>query len=606
MPHKTLDAMESTPEDLFLKPIVYEIPYYQRAYVWDLPNQWQPLWEDIEKQAENYLKEEKHGDSRPIAHFMGALVLQETEIPNEKKSIVVDGQQRLITVQILLAATASAMQRKFNETTDNEQRENYKELAQKIRNLIKNGKEYMRSVKTTLKVSPSKADKKAFEIVMGKSSTSARNHPLEQAYHWFLGQASNYLTANTSANPDLHAEALEWATTQGIQFVEINVKRDVDANEIFDSLNSRGTPLSTADQAKNFMYWRVYREEKEDPTATEDRMRRVWPFDGNENLDNGNESQTQWWHQELKIRGLDKPLETFLHHWLILRCKAEVKTGKVLAEFKEQVKKYGIDSTGADLARNAVFYKNILAGKAEQNSFLFRWRHGLQTTTMLPVLLKLRQFPNQEQKAAEQYLESYGVRRWICQLNNAGQTNAMTALLQKLEEADSENASKVVKEFLKKQLERSRIWPDDQTVKNALREEPVLRSRNTNMVKMILLAIEQHLQSPKSEKRCYSWNELQIEHLWPQKWEKYWSKPSDPRLLEQIGNLTLVSEKLNPDREMSNRVWSKKKNALKDHSTLKLNEELLKHQGPWDETAIKDRNQGLAAMIVKIWPRSSV
>ena len=122
---------------------------------------------------------------------------------------------------------------------------------------------------------------------------------------------------------------------------------------------------------------------------------------------------------------------------------------------------------------------------------------------------------------------------------------------------------------------------------------------------MILLATEQHLRSSKSEEDILLWDKLQIEHLWPRAWEEYWSKPSDPRLLEQIGNLTLVSEKLNPDPEMSNREWSKKKNALEKHSMLKLNEQLLKYQEPWNEATIQDRNHKLAEIIVEIWLRPS-
>ena len=609
MANKTLTADDKTPSDLFHAAVVYEIPYFQRAYVWNEPDQWLPLWEDIETQAESYLNL-KRADSLPIPHFMGALVLQEPKAPSSgssiSKPVVVDGQQRLTTTQILLAAIGDVMQKKCSETTISPQKENYKAFAKRIQNLLENGEEHTRGdARLKLKISPSKADRNAFKIIMENNfSGSTSNHPLEQAYHWFHKQAWDYLTADESKNSDLRAEALEWVATKGIQFVEIDIDRNIDANKIFDSLNSRGTQLLTADQAKNLMYWKVYNEEKQNEELTEERMRRIWPFDEDGNRSDTNEGHGRWWYQELKIGRLKIPLEAFLRDWLTLRDGQEVKTKDVMNRFKNCLDNNKMNDIGEDLRKNAKFYEGILTGNAEQDSFLFRWQHALQATPMLPVLLKLRQCTDdQKRETAERYLESYGVRRWICQHNSAGQRNAMVALLQRLEKAGVENADRVVKEFLKEQLERSRVWPEDQMVEKALLEEPILRSRNTHMTKMILLAIEQHIQSYKSEKKILLWNDLQIEHLWPQDGEKIWGRLSDPRLLEQVGNLTLVSDKLNP--AMSNSEWSKKRDALKKHSKLTLNEELLKHQGPWDETAIQERSKRLAEMVMEIWPRPS-
>lgn len=585
MTNNTLDVDYNTPQELFQKPIVYEIPYYQRAYVWNKRDQWEPLWEDIKMQA----AKKEAGDALLDAHFMGALVLQVIQFATSgiERRAVVDGQQRLITVQMLLAAIESVMREKGHET-----------LAKRIQNLIKNGEEYIRdNVERQRKVSPSQTDREAFKFVMENNPASAtKAHTLAQAYNWFYKETSKYLDEDSSSSNSVRrAEALEWAATSGIRFVVIDVGKDSNANEIFDSLNSRGTPLTTADQAKNFMYWKARAEEQKEPTET--RMRHIWPFDGSAD-------QHRWWHQNLKIGRLGVPLEAFLRHWLTLHDGQEVKTRNVMTKFRDQVKKNGIERIGEDLQKNAEFYREILVGMAKPNSFLSRWQRALQATTMLPVLLKLRQAGGQEQEKAEQYLESYGTRRWICRLASTGQSNAMVALLQRLKEDGLEDASRIVKEFLMASLEKSRIWPDDQMVVNALLEEPVIRTRSTNMAKMILLAIEQHMQPAMSEKKNLEVDDLQIEHLWPQAYEKNWSKPADPRLLEQIGNLTLTSGKLNAS--MSNSAWNRKREALRQHSVLKLNEELLEHQKPWDESAILKRNLSMANRVLEIWPRPSV
>ena len=46
-----------TPKDLFQKDVRYTIPPFQRPYVWNQDDQWEPLWEDVRNVAENYLEE---------------------------------------------------------------------------------------------------------------------------------------------------------------------------------------------------------------------------------------------------------------------------------------------------------------------------------------------------------------------------------------------------------------------------------------------------------------------------------------------------------------------------------------------------------------------
>jgi len=69
-----MDANTLTPRDLFDSKVVYEIPPFQRPYVWTEEDQWQPLWEDIERLAESYLTS-RSADEHPDAnhHFLGAI-----------------------------------------------------------------------------------------------------------------------------------------------------------------------------------------------------------------------------------------------------------------------------------------------------------------------------------------------------------------------------------------------------------------------------------------------------------------------------------------------------------------------------------------------------
>ena len=79
------------------------VPIYQRHYVWTRQKQWEPFWNDVRTKAIECLS----GRERRFSHFMGAVVLEARggfsagRVPSFQ---VVDGQQRLTTFQIFLAA----------------------------------------------------------------------------------------------------------------------------------------------------------------------------------------------------------------------------------------------------------------------------------------------------------------------------------------------------------------------------------------------------------------------------------------------------------------------------------------------------------------------
>ena len=99
-----MDANDYTLDDVFRDGQLLEIPLYQRRYIWDLESQWQPLWSDIERIALRVLEKPMEHQS---PYFLGSIVIQQR--PNEPGAVqrrtVIDGQQRLTTLQLLLDAT---------------------------------------------------------------------------------------------------------------------------------------------------------------------------------------------------------------------------------------------------------------------------------------------------------------------------------------------------------------------------------------------------------------------------------------------------------------------------------------------------------------------
>jgi Protein of unknown function (DUF1524) len=161
-------------------------------------------------------------------------------------------------------------------------------------------------------------------------------------------------------------------------------------------------------------------------------------------------------------------------------------------------------------------------------------------------------------------------------------------LLKALATSDPGNAGDTVERFLLTQAADSRFWPPDSMVDEALRGATIYKSLVRARLRMLLEAIEDQLHTTKGEgTRCPQ--NLTVEHIMPQAWREHWgtgevddaAAAARDRLVQSLGNLPLVTGKLNPS--LSNRPWtsheatargltaSGKRDELLRHSELKLN-----------------------------------
>ncbi|BAK36601.1 hypothetical protein MLP_35870 [Microlunatus phosphovorus NM-1] len=97
-----------TPMQIFSLPQQLVVPLFQRPYVWEQEEQWAPLWGDIRRLAEVRLRD----PFSTATHFLGAVVVQahDGQLGNMQASNIIDGQQRLTTLQVLMDAAASVLE----------------------------------------------------------------------------------------------------------------------------------------------------------------------------------------------------------------------------------------------------------------------------------------------------------------------------------------------------------------------------------------------------------------------------------------------------------------------------------------------------------------
>lgn len=104
-----MQVQKTTIESLFTHERRYLVPLFQRPYVWTQEHQWEPLWDDVRELAERELeiiRAAEPGEEIVRPHFLGAIVLQPRAPFGDHLPVldVIDGQQRLTTLQLLLVA----------------------------------------------------------------------------------------------------------------------------------------------------------------------------------------------------------------------------------------------------------------------------------------------------------------------------------------------------------------------------------------------------------------------------------------------------------------------------------------------------------------------
>ena len=580
-----------SPTDLFLKPVCYTIPPFQRPYVWSQDEQWEPLWDDVRNVAENYLEElERSGgnigeaEERTAPHFLGAVVLQ--QVSRSTKYIdqreVIDGQQRVTTIQLLLDAIQQVC-----EELDLEP------VATRLSDLVTNPPKYVGDeIDKVFKLRPSRTDREAFRHAMhnGLAVNNFEDSLIVQAHEFFQQQVRKWIEDAVGSKSD-RADALETAVMAKLQMVVIDLSSKDDPNVIFETLNARGTPLEQSDLIKNFVLSQ-------------------FPKGGDSDIWTGLDDK--WWRVEVTQGRLYRPrLDMLLNYWLAMRTGTEVGPSRVFDVFRNFVSKRQINDVMCDVKCDMSYYRRFITERRtpEEDLFYYRTFEVMKAGVTTPVLLLLLSAERNARIGAFRALESFLVRRMICRQTTKDYNRLILDLASKLRESDLDNADKLVAGFLKEQTAYSREWPSDKTVAASLETSPLYRLLTRGRLRLVLEGIESQLRSPKAEQPDVPKN-LTIEHLMPVGWSRrHWPLPDGVdelagreirnRIVHTIGNLTLVNQKLNSS--MSNARWKSKRAALLKHSVMSLNSE-LNDESHWSEDSILARSRRMAKLIAKCWP----
>ena len=636
------------------------VPIYQRHYVWTRDKQWEPFWNDVRTKAIERL----NGRERRFSHFMGAVVLEARGGTSSKQVTsfqVVDGQQRLTTFQLYLAAARDyAKHAGFEGTVD--QIEGY--LVNDRQNLMEDP--YIEK----FKVWPTKYDRELFQdIVMGGRSELRKKYgqhfykgfdkiyeyrtipKLLGAYGFFFDRIKHAVesddldddfaetieaeekadTGDDSCSKtadrmvlECRLDALWEALIEEFKIVEIRLEEGDDAQVIFETLNERGEPLLAADLVRNNIFHRA--DARREPA--EELFDRYWkdfedPF---------------WSIIEKQGRYNKVRIEFFLANFIAGKVAGEVTLSKLFSEYKAFLKVQGNKSHGGyvsvaaelqDLVAYGKVYRRLLErDSSDPLGHFAKLLHPWDVTTVYPLVLRLwieDELDEIEKKECLSVLLTFIVRRAICGLTTKNYNKFFLSALRHLEAKGFSSGNLAT--FLIGQTSESARFPSDREFERSWTSAPMYGLRLTPLrVRRVLEAIERAKRQKFHETDQLSSN-LSVEHILPSDWAEHWplldgeqptreenwqamfaTEENDTRvgqivrrcrLVNTFGNLTLLSMPLNSS--VSNGPFSAKREALNEHSLLVMNREITKEE-KWGEDQICERGGKLFEVAKGLWP----
>jgi hypothetical protein len=607
--------------DLFDGKRRYEVPLFQRQYVWKLEDHWEPLWEDIERK---FIQRLNGVLSTP--HFLGAMVLDQRRVYGNAVPVqlVIDGQQRLTTFQIFLSA--------YRDVCGAEGQQAYaEECARYLHNTgIMDNEKVER-----YKLWPTNLDRKQFVDVVDSGSRAEldRRHPLVrrkyqrkpdprprmvECYLYFYEQLVGFLKSEEYRQPIPERVALMHEALRGaLQVVTVELEGDDDPQVIFETLNARGEPLLPSDLLRNFIFLRAAQRNEPQEQLYEE----YWlPFD-----------EEFWRTLEKQGRLLRPRSDIFLQHYLTLHRRQESLIAHLYNEYKDWIKAANpfptVKAELVNLSRYRGYFQEL--ARPELNTAIGRFSAFLgifDLSTVYPLVLGIMGAGVAEDELAGmlQDLESYIFRRAVCELGTKNYNRFFLTVLGKLSGSGFNRAN--LRTALVEQKGDSVVWPDNARFKDAWLNKPAYNSFGAGRVQYALREIERCMHQPRTE-RIEILSALTVEHVLPDEWIEQWpltngnrgvtwveqfdkSRAAEDveltvkrdRVKHTVGNLTLLTQPLNSS--VSNSAFEIKKPEILKNSALALNR-YFHDKDVWNEELIAARGEALFALAVERWPYPS-
>lgn len=583
----------------------WRIPVYQRHYAWDSEIESGPIhlfWETVEEQAVARLDGQK-----PPQHYLGAVLVDNKTEPGAIDGItrwdVVDGQQRLTTIQIALLAL-------IRVATDEYQCGD--QIKENLVDFVFSDKGSNRP-----RLVPTNFDKQQFQKVLFDvydvlpdvgspkvSKENANKSKIVSTFEFFKGAYKSLVERQSHSETDI-IRAIKEALLDGFDIVLIALRETDEAQKIFESLNNYAKPLTTFDLIRNNVFDRAAKEPGRD-------VKLFWS-------PAWQQMEKPYWEGKADNRkvGWNTHIEAYIARMLVAKMRKEFRFNRneIFRTYKEFQQGFSsVDEEISELVDYLDIYR-YLDGDTERNPVdpevdFGVFLHGIwPNRDLYPVIFLIAgsDASAQQKQRMIQLLECYVIRRGVCKLSLGHYNQYALSICAELGDNPSYEA---LNKMLKTATKDTTVFPDDERIKTSCLSANFYKS---SFQRYVFERIEKSMHGLRVEKVVVAEGQLTIDHILPKGWEKNeeWKSmvlgadsqgEADAMVvnayLDTIGNLTLMSGKNNSIK--SNRPLRTVKELLEE-TTVKLNRQLAK-EGSWGLEKIHARSKCLAEKICQIWP----
>lgn len=546
-----MKASETTVRVLLDGQKQYVVPLFQRKYSWRKQH-WETLWQDI---VELYTSV-----SGPD-HFLGSVVTLSRDSTPESITpyTLVDGQQRLTTLCLLLAALRDSGS------------EHRPDISDRLHGLYLVNQ--YAAGDDCFKVLPTQADRDAFFAIIDRSS-KVSGSSLSGAYQFFLKAVAK---GDESGEPFDLAELVN-VILKRLSLVSITLGKEDNPYRIFESLNAKGLRLTQPDLLRNYFFMRL-------PVSTHERL------------------YSDLW-KPMEDR-LGESIEGFIRDSLV-KDGEFVRNDDVYQTWKTKLDKISADDVQLrmdELAKFSHYYASLIEPEKESDDGVRKALGRLNRwggTTAYPFVLNLYEAVDRGRLNKSELvqilglIESFLVRRAFANIP----TNTLNRIFIRLY-AQTPDSGDVVSDIRGALSSPGLRWPSDGEFEQSITTYPLYLDSRPAQRKLVLEALEDSFK----HKEHVVLSDLTIEHIMPQTLTPEWEEVLGPsaadihrKYVHTLGNLTLTGY----NEALSNHPFERKQQLLQG-SHLELNREIAE-ETDWSESQIIRRAKRLAKRARSIWP----
>ena len=545
--------------------VTFFIPPYQRNYEWT-EMQCSVFFDDVKKTCKN------NTNGIVDEHFFGSITYfqDDATFGDPDKIVLIDGQQRITTTMLFLIAARDML-------LDDVAAQNFIDTR-----YLKNQNAPGESEEYKVKLKQVETDWQAYKDLV------LRNHLSDKALLSAVYQNYKYFCKELKRYQDNGGEIMQLIDKGVNKFSVVTIELKPKSNnwenpqEIFESMNSLGKPLSLADLVRNYL---------------------LLGLSSNEQTELYNK---YWLHIE---NVLPHNISNFIRDFMQCQRKCsfakstETNYKSLYSDFKEIFEGISVEAMLKDLSEYSDWYSYIVnganSGSEKIDSILSDLKTIHLTTAHSFILSLIREWKRGKMTDSDivEIMEAfriYCLRRRIVGVT-AAENKQFPTLTKKIPELETASDKKAkMFEILSKQETNLRL-PNDPELSRELQN---MNFYSFQYKKFYLSLIEEKLTKNRPDQADAL---LQVEHIMPHTLNDEWKKSlgADAEEIHQmyvnnIGNLTLIRH----NQELGQKVFSEKKKIYEEKAGLQIARTKITNRDTWDEEAIKERMDWLIDYIL--------